>query len=126
MAGTRDNYFRTSDDAILYFEDHSPEKGNPIVLVPGFCCSTRFFENNLKELAKTNRVISFDPRGQGCSSKGLHGHTIARNCQDIKELLDYLDVRGATMLGWSMAGQFIVKYFDLFGAPPKGGDRILP
>lgn len=38
------------------------------------------------------------------------------NCEDIKELLDYLDVRGATMLGWSMAGQFIVKYFDMFGA----------
>ena len=116
MAGTRNNYFRTSDNAILYFEDHSPEKGNPIVLVPGFCCSTRFFENNLAELAKTNRVISFDPRGQGCSSKGLQGHTIERNCADIKELLDYLDVRGATMLGWSMAGQFIVKYFDLYGA----------
>ena len=116
MAGTRNNYFRTSDNAILYFEDHSPEKGNPIVLVPGFCCSTRFFENNLAELAKTNRVISFDPRGQGCSSKGLQGHTIERNCADIKELLDHLDVRGATMLGWSMAGQFIVKYFDLYGA----------
>ena len=24
---TKDNFFRTSDDAILYFEDHSPEKG---------------------------------------------------------------------------------------------------
>ena len=116
MSGTRNNYFRTSDNAILYYEDHSPEKGNPIVLVPGFCCSTRFFENNLKELAKTNRVISFDPRGQGCSSKGLQGHTIERNCTDIKELLDHLDVRGATMLGWSMAGQFIVKYFDMYGA----------
>lgn len=116
MAGTRNNYFRTSDNAILYFEDHSPEKGSPIVLVPGFCCSTRFFENNLEALAKEHRVISFDPRGQGSSSKGLQGHTIERNCQDIKELLDYLDVRGATMLGWSMAGQFIVKYFDMFGA----------
>ena len=116
MAGTRNNYFRTSDNAILYFEDHSPEKGSPIVLVPGFCCTTRFFENNLEALSKEHRVITFDPRGQGSSSKGLHGHTIERNCEDIKELLDYLDVRGATMLGWSMAGQFIVKYFDMFGA----------
>ena len=116
MAGTRNNYFRTSDNAILYFEDHSPEKGSPIVLVPGFCCTTRFFENNLEALAEDHRVISFDPRGQGSSSKSLQGHTIERNCQDIKELLDYLDVRGATMLGWSMAGQFIVKYFDMFGA----------
>ena len=116
MPGTRDNYFHTSDGAILYFEDHSPEKGNPIVLVPGFCCTTQFFENNVGPLSKDHRVITFDPRGQGNSSKGLQGHTIVRNCQDIKELLDYLDVRGAVMLGWSMAGQFIVRYFDLFGA----------
>lgn len=71
MAGTRNNYFRTSDNAILYFEDHSPEKGSPIVLVPGFCCTTRFFENNLEALSKEHRVITFDPRGQGSSSKGL-------------------------------------------------------
>lgn len=29
MSGTRENYFRTSDDAILYFEDHGA--GKPIV-----------------------------------------------------------------------------------------------
>jgi non-heme chloroperoxidase len=113
MAGTKENYFRTSDDAILYFEDHG--KGKPIILVPGFCCSTKFFENNTGELAKTNRVITFDPRGQGCSSKGLQGHTIARNALDIKELLDYLDVKDATLLGWSMSGQFVLKYHMLFG-----------
>ena len=38
------------------------------------------------------------------------------NFPDIKELLDYLKVENAVMVGWSMAGQFIVKYFDMFGA----------
>ena len=113
---TKDNFFRTSDDAILYFEDHSPEKGSPIVLVPGYCCTTHFFDNNIPALSKEHRVITFDPRGQGSSSKGLQGHTVARNCQDIKELLDYLNVEDACLLGWSMSGQFIVKYFDMFGA----------
>lgn len=113
---TKDNFFRTSDDAILYFEDHSPEKGDPIVLVPGYCCTTHYFDNNIPKLAEEHRVITFDPRGQGASSKGLQGHTVRRNVQDIKELLDYLDVKDAVMLGWSMAGQFIVKYFDMYGA----------
>lgn len=110
----KDNYFRTSDDCVIYFEDRSKEKGNPIVLVPGFVCSTKFFENNADALAKTNRVITFDPRGQGNSAKCLQGHTIARNAQDIKELLDYLNVENATLLGWSMAGQFVLKYNALF------------
>ena len=68
---TKNNFFRTSDDAILYFEDHSPEKGSPIVLVPGYCCSTKFFANNIPVLSQEHRVITFDPRGQGASSKGL-------------------------------------------------------
>ena len=113
MAGTRENYFRTSDDAILYFEDHGA--GKPIVLIPGFVCTTKFFDKNIEGLAKTNRVITFDPRGQGNSSKGLHGHTVSRNAQDIKELLDYLDVKDATLLGWSMSGQIVLKYHMLFG-----------
>jgi non-heme chloroperoxidase len=113
MSGKRENYFRTSDDAILYFEDHG--EGKPIILVPGFVCSTQFFSRNIPGLAKTNRVISFDPRGQGNSSKGLQGHTIARNALDIKELLDYLNIENATLLGWSMSGQLVLKYHMLYG-----------
>jgi pimeloyl-ACP methyl ester carboxylesterase len=109
-----DNFFRTSDGAIIYFEDYNKENDDVIVLIPGFCCTTKFFENNIGELSKNHRVITFDPRGQGKSSKGLEGHTVARNCQDIKELLEHLNVDKVTMLGWSMAGQFIVKYFDMF------------
>lgn len=111
---TKDNFFRTSDDAVLYFEDHSKEKGNPIILVPGYCCTTKFFDDNIEELKATHRVITFDPRGQGYSSKGLSGYTVKRNCQDIKELLDYLDVDGAILLGWSMGGQLITGYWHLY------------
>ena len=113
MPGTRESYFTTSDDTHLYFEDHGA--GKPIVLVPGFVSSTAFFAKNIEGLARTNRVITFDPRGQGSSSKGLHGHTIARNAQDIKELLDFLDVQDATLIGWSMSGQTVLRYHMLFG-----------
>ena len=116
MSNLNKGFFTTSDEAIIYYEDHNPEGDKPIVLVPGYCCSVRFFDNNFEELSKEHRVISFDPRGQGSSSKGLQGHTVSRNCTDIKELLDYLNVEDVTMLGWSMAGQYIVKYFDMFGA----------
>ena len=105
MAGTRDNYFRTSDDAILYFEDHSPEKGNPIVLVPGFCCSTRFFENNLKELAKTNRVISFDPRGQGCSCGQRGGPVYGHPVPDGHDPLIKTEKRPAVCRSFSAPGR---------------------
>lgn len=113
MAGTRENYFRTSDDAIIYFEDYGT--GKPIVLIPGFVCSTKFFAKNIPGLSKTNRVITLDPRGHGNSSKCLHGHTVSRYAQDIKELLEKLNIQDATLLGWSMSGQIVLKYHMLFG-----------
>ena len=112
MSGKRENYFRTSDDAIIYFEDQG--SGKPIVLVPGFVCTTQFYKRNVEGLSPTNRVITFDPRGQGKSSKGLQGHTIARNAQDIKELLDHLNLKDVTLIGWSMSGQFVLKYHMMF------------
>ena len=43
-----------SYNAILYYEDHSPEKGNPIVLVPGFCCSTHLTADSNSSLSSKN------------------------------------------------------------------------
>ena len=55
----------------------------PIVMVPGFLCTTKFFEKNAEVLSKEFRVITMDPRGQGNSSKTCQGNTIRRNAQDI-------------------------------------------
>jgi non-heme chloroperoxidase len=112
MTAKRQNYLRTSDDAIIYFEDHGT--GKPIVLIHGFVCSTKFFEKNVDGLAKTNRVILLDLRGHGRSSKCLHGHTVSRYAADVRELLDHLDITNAMLLGWSMAGQIVLKYNMLF------------
>jgi pimeloyl-ACP methyl ester carboxylesterase len=106
------NYFRTSDDAILYYEDYG--NGRPIVLIPGFVCSARFFERNVEGLSKNNRLVILDPRGHGNSSKSLQGHTLATYARDIKELLDHLDLNDVFLLGWSMAGQTILKYDQLY------------
>ncbi len=56
-----------------------------------------------------------DPRGHGNSSKSLHGNTVSRYVQDIKELLDTLTIEKATLVGWSMSGQIVLKYHSLFG-----------
>ena len=88
MKITADNFFTTSDGIHIYFEDRG--SGLPIVMVPGFLCTTKFFEKNAEVLSKEFRVITMDPRGQGNSSKTCQGNTIRRNAQDIKELIDHL------------------------------------
>ena len=46
MKITENNFFTTSDGARIYFEDRG--KGLPIVMVPGFLCTTKFFEKNVE------------------------------------------------------------------------------
>lgn len=103
-----------SDGAYLYYE-RIQGPGSPVVLIPGFCCTTAFFERNVEALGERHDVVVYDPRGQGNSSKGLQGHTVARNAQDLRELMTSLDLGSATVVAWSMAGQFVMDYVRQFG-----------
>lgn len=108
MKITTDNFFTTSDGIHIYFEDRG--SGLPIVMVPGFLCTTKFFEKNAEVLSKEFRVITMDLRGQGNSSKTCQGNTIRRNAQDIKELIDHLGLEHVVLLGWSLASSIVVSY----------------
>ena len=55
------------DGARIYYEDHG--QGQPILLVHGWTCSSRFWQKNVDELAKKFRVVTLDLRGHGNSSK---------------------------------------------------------
>ena len=113
-------YIEMSDGAYLYSEflpaeNHRNGEADAVVFIPGFCCTTRFFEKNIYAVSKEYDVIVYDPRGQGNSSKGLQGHTVERNARDIYELLQYYKKEKAVIVAWSMAGQFITDYFRQFG-----------
>lgn len=108
MKPSKDNFFKTSDDAYIYFEDQG--KGTPIILVPGFLCSTKFFQRNVPVLSQHHRVITMDPRGQGYSSKTLQGNTIKRHARDIHELIRHLELKDAILLGWSVGASVVTTY----------------
>ena len=107
-------YVEMSDGAYLYVE-HAAGPGTPVVFMPGFCCTTGFFERNIEALASEHDVYAYDPRGQGNSSKGLQGHTVARNAIDVKELIEALGLEQVCLVAWSMAGQFAMDYVRQFG-----------
>ncbi|WP_153723665.1 alpha/beta hydrolase [Sporosarcina cascadiensis] len=108
MKFTQDQFFKTSDGAYIYFEDIG--KGRPLILMPGFLATTQFFERNVSALSKHYRVITFDPRGQGRSSKSIGNNTVIRNALDIKELVDHLRLEDVVIGGWSLASSVVVSY----------------
>lgn len=113
MIRSKDNFFETSDNAILYFEDYG--SGEPIVLIHGFLCSSKFFCKNVRGLSNNNRLILLDLRGHGSSCKTLMNNTMKRNAQDVKELLDYLQLENVNLFGWSLGAGVAMSYYEQFG-----------
>jgi pimeloyl-ACP methyl ester carboxylesterase len=109
--------FKTNDGVNIFYEIKG--QGKPLLFIPGWSCSTRFFDKNTEELAKFFKVITMDLRGHGESEKPDHGYRISRCAKDIQDLLVFLDIKEVTGIGWSMGASILWSYLELFG-----GDRI--
>lgn len=102
-------YFETSDHAFLYYEDTEIGE-DTIVFVPGHMCTTKFFKKNVETLQKKHRVVCFDSRGFGNSSKPLQGNSIVRHSEDIHELIQFLHLEKVLLIGWSLSGSVAATY----------------
>jgi non-heme chloroperoxidase len=107
----------TSDGVELHYREKG--HGRPIVLIPGFTCTTRFFDRQLDALSDRFRVIVYDPRGQGESEKTRRGQRVGRLAHDAHDVITALDLHDVVIVGWSLGSTTVLSYLDLFGS-----DRI--
>lgn len=105
--------FKTNDNVMINYEVKGA--GKPIIFAPGWSCSLHFFDKNIAELSQQYKVIALDFRGHGESGKPDHGYRIARFAKDIQELLNHLDLKDVTAIGWSMGASILWSYLELFG-----------
>ena len=78
--------------------------GEPLILIPGLGVTSRIWDAVAPELAEHFSVILFDNRGVGQSQAKRHPSRISDFSADIVELLDYLQVERAHVLGLSLGG----------------------
>ena len=110
-------FFRTSDEAVIYYEVDG--EGQPLLLVHGWSCSSKFFQRNVTVLKKHFKVVTLDLRGHGQSSKGLHGYVLSRLAQDIRELIIELKLENVILMGWSLGGPTLLSYWQQFKSNSK-------
>ena len=102
-------------DINLYYEDHGA--GQPVVLIHGWPLSGRSWEKQTTALlAAGYRVITYDRRGFGESSKPTFGYDYDTLAGDLHKLLVKLELRAATIVGFSMGGGEVARYLGKFGA----------
>ena len=78
--------------------------GQPVVLVPGWTMSGEVFEHQLEGLGASFRVVTFDPRSQGRSSRTPTGNSYPQHGRDLVALLATLALEDVHLVGWSYGG----------------------
>ena len=69
------------------------------------------------------RVITYDRRGFGKSSQPTLGYNYDTFAEDLHKLLAHLKLQEFTLIGFSMGGGEIARYFGKYGA--KGADTAV-
>lgn len=111
---SRHGVVEADDGALIHYEVEG--HGPPILFVHGWTMSGRFWRRQAEVLSGDFEVVMMDLRGHGNSSKVLHGHTIPRYARDVRAVIDALDLRGVTLVGWSLAGAVVLDHWRLYGA----------
>jgi len=90
------------NDISLYYEVHG--EGEPFLLIAGLGSDSASWAGVVKDFSAGFETIVFDNRGCGRSYIGSKKSTISLMAEDVVNLLDYLKIEKAHILGHSMGG----------------------
>lgn len=116
----------------MSFSLHFTEKGygTPLVLLHGNGEDSGCFVNQLEYFSKEYRVIAVDTRGHGLSPRGNKPFTLETFADDLKNLLDSLNIEKANILGFSDGGNiaiiFALKYPERVMSLVLNGANLFP
>ena len=106
----------------IYYEDHG--SGKPVILIHGYPLSGASWEKQLPVLLNAgHRVITYDRRGFGKSSQPTDGYNYDTFAADLRELITQLKLQDVTLVGFSMGGGEIARYFGKYGS--KGVNKAV-
>lgn len=110
------NYIETGKDAAgnpvkISYSDYGT--GNPVILISGWPLSKEMWEYQISDLVNSgHRVIAYDRRGFGKSSQPWDGYEYDTLTDDLKAIIDHLQLDNITLVGFSMGGGEVVRYFS--------------
>jgi non-heme chloroperoxidase len=98
----------------LYYEDHG--SGPAVVLLSGWPLDSRSWEPQVHALLQAgHRVIVYDRRGFGQSSRPTEGYNFDTLAGDLNTLLSEIDLREATLIGFSLGTGELARYIGRYG-----------
>jgi len=108
-----DKYY--NEDVRLAYSDYG--SGRPVIFIHGWPLSREMWEYQLEDIVSAGyRVIKYDRRGFGKSSKPWYGYDYDSLASDLNEIIQQLDLHDVVLVGFSMGGGEVVRYLKMFGS----------
>ncbi|WP_241249378.1 alpha/beta hydrolase [Rhodococcus sp. X156] len=102
----------STDGTRLNVELHGPEGAPVVVFAHGWTCSTRYWIPQVRALADTYRVVTYDQRGHGASGSSRGRFTPELLAADLEAVLENVlaPEEQAVLVGHSMGAMSIVAW----------------
>ncbi|MBX3020505.1 MAG: alpha/beta hydrolase [Bdellovibrionales bacterium] len=106
--------FRSFDGTRIYYEVRG--EGFPIVLNYGIGCLVNHWRPQIKHFAQHYKVIAYDYRAHHRSEipENREHLSIDAMAQDLKGLMDHLEIQKASLWGHSFGVQMLARHYDLY------------
>jgi len=105
----------SGEEVQLSYKDYG--NGRPVVLIHGWPLSKEMWEYQIEPLVEAGlRVIKYDRRGFGKSSKPWGEYNYDALAEDLNVIMEELDLRDAVLVGFSMGGGEVVRYLSRYGS----------
>lgn len=104
----------TLDGTEIYYKDWGT--GRPVILSHGWPLNSDSWEAQQLFLASSGyRAIAHDRRGHGRSTQSWNGNEMNTYADDLAGLIDHLDLREVTLVGFSTGGGEVARYIGRHG-----------
>lgn len=98
----------------IFYEDFGT--GEPVVLIHGWPVSHEMWEYQVAAIVNAGyRCIAYDRRGFGNSDRPWDGYDYDTLASDLAALINELDLKDVTLIGFSMGGGEVVRYISTYG-----------
>ena len=104
----------TRDGVEIFYKDWG--SGPPVVFSHGWPLNADAWDNQLNLVASNGyRAIAHDRRAHGRSTQTWDGHNMDTFADDLAQVLDTLNITGATLVGHSTGGGEVTRYLGRHG-----------
>jgi pimeloyl-ACP methyl ester carboxylesterase len=112
---SRPSFIDTDDGASLFYNDWGT--GKPVLFTHPWSLNADIWEYQLGALVDQGlRCVAYDRRGHGRSTDPGRGYDYDRLADDLAAVIDQLDLKDVTLVGYSMGNGEAVRYLQRHGS----------